>query len=102
MKLTPSYDVAIVCMQRELELYFAEIPDLQIAHDLNSLPTHNKGINPGDRPQEKQRLHYWLDITPVFDVEIVARTIADYLSQEHGLKVRLVFDRDPEKLIALR
>ena len=100
MKLIPSYDAAIVCLQRELELYFAEIPDLQIANFLSDLPTQNKGIKTNCQ-DEKQRLYYWLDVTPVFDVQQVARTIADHLCQEHGLTVRLIVDRCPESVIKL-
>ena len=59
-----------------------------------------KGIK-SDCQDEKQRLYYWLDVTPVFDVQQVARTIADHLCQEHGLTVRLIVDRCPEQVVKL-
>lgn len=106
MKLTPDYDAALICVEREIEVYFAEIPDMEIAKILIDLPKQNRNISLletwHDDKHLHQRLFYWLDLIPVFDVENTARTIADWLCKDHGLKVRLVFNRQPEKLITIR
>jgi len=102
MKIKARYDVAILCLQQELQIHFSGIPDVRVANELNALASKNKGIKLDNGQQEKQRLYYSVTVTPVFDIEEVARTIADYLRQDHELTVRLVFDRCPEKLSIVR
>lgn len=107
IKLSPSYDAAIVCMKVGISVQFAGIPDAKIGDDFYGLTIQHKGIEiPGEyqsvgystahglpgQKLDRQRLYYWIAVTPIFDLEVVGRTIANYLNKEHDLSVRILFE----------
>ena len=116
IELSPSYDSAISTYAEGLSIRFAGIPEIQIANDIYGLVDRHKGITMPSEAQsailiydediapERQRLYYWLYVSPVFDIEEVAEEIATYLNEQHELSVRLIFtsdNDDPDRVTVL-
>ena len=116
IELSPSYDSAISTYAEGLSIRFAGIPEIQIANDIYGLVDRHKGITMPSESQsatliydeditpERQRLYYWLYVSPVFDIEEVAEEIAMYLNEQHELSVRLIFksvNDEPDRVTVL-
>lgn len=106
MKLEKDYDVALTVNNYGINVYMARIPDPEVAAvivTLNQnpgieLPEGRQTVGPvfGELPCTKapptQRLYYWVEIFPVYEVKKVAEAIANELRYEHGLTVRVIHD----------
>ena len=116
LELSPCYDSAISTYEEGLSIRFAGIPEIQIANDIYGLVDRHKSITmPSDAQNaaliydqdimpDRQRLYYWLDVAPVFEIEGVAEEIAIYLNEQHELSVRLIFksvNDDPDRVTVL-
>jgi len=116
IELSPSYDSAISTYDEGLSIRFAGIPEIQIANDLYGLVDRYKSLTmPSDAQSatliydediapDRQRLYYWLYVSPVFDIEEVAEGIAMYLNEQHELSVRLIFksvNDEPDRVTVL-
>ena len=116
IELSPCYDSSIAVYEESLSIRFAGIPEIQIATDIYGLVDRHKSITmPSDAQSgtliydedthhDRQRLHYWLDVSPVFDIEDVAIEIATYLNEQHELSVRLIFksvNDEPDRFTVL-
>lgn len=110
MLIKPNYNCAIVVMFEGFDVRFAEIPDLDVVSEIYELES-NKGIEvlapakigfAGDvslssvSKPDKQRLDYYVTVSPVFEIMQIANLLACELKDKHGMVVKVIDDRRPD------
>lgn len=99
------FDAAVVFNSVSLAIYLARIPSSELVNAIYGL-TESPGISLPEDAQDpnivvmnkvdRQRLYYWVSIPPIYMVQNFAKGVAELLSREHGLSVRLVNDMTDE------
>lgn len=108
--LKADYDCVIRCTINGLSIHLARIPDRELAAAIYAL-TENPGIEiPEDsqnpRPifssesvihkPDRQRLYYWVDVPPVYEIRWVGNVLAHHIKDEHHLSVKIIADISPD------